>query len=93
MEILTILLYIVGIVLLVILCILGIKLIIAVDKFSSLADNITEKVDSFNGALNIMNKACNGIASVSDSFVFGISNLVSKVLKYLKKKENDSDEM
>ena len=53
-------------------------------------DNIEEKVNTFNGALSVVKTAADGIASISDSVLFGISSAVSKVFnRFTKKKEDD----
>jgi len=89
-QFLPILLYTAGLILLIVLIVLGIKLIGVVDKFDRIADNVEEKVNSFNGALAVFNKAANGIASISDSVVFGITSAISKVFgKNKKNKEDD----
>lgn len=87
---LPIILYIVAIVLLVILIILGLRLLKLLDKVDVLVDNIEEKVNTFNGALSVVKTAADGIASISDSVLFGISSAVSKVFnRFTKKKEDD----
>lgn len=87
---LPIILYVVAIILLVILIILGIRAIKVLDKIDALVDNIEEKVKTFNGALSIVKGAADGIASISDSVIFGISSAVSKVFnRFTKKKEDD----
>lgn len=89
-SLLPILLYITGLILLIILIILGIKLIEVVDKFNRIADNIEEKVNTFNGALAIFNKAADGIASISDSVVFSVTSAITKIFnKARKSKEED----
>ena len=50
-----------------------------------------EKVNSFNSALAVMNRAANGIASVSDSFMNGVSLAVTKLLNIFNKKKKKED--
>lgn len=82
-------LYIVGIILLIILIILGIKCICIIDKIDKVVDNIENKVNSFNGALSIITKVSDGIASIGDSVIFGIASTVSKIINKIKSKEED----
>lgn len=90
---LPIILYVVAIILLVILIILGIRAIKVLDKIDALVDNIEEKVNTFNGALSIVKGAADGIASISDTVLFGISSAISKIFnRFNKKKESDFDE-
>ena len=88
---LPIVLYIVAIVLLVILIILGIKLIKVIDKVDRVVDNVEEKVNSFNGALAVMSKAADGIASISDSVINGVSLAVTKLINKFNKKKKEED--
>ena len=92
---LPIVLYIVAITLLIILIILGIKLINLIDKVDRDVDSVEEKVNSFNGALAVMTKAADGIASISDSVINGVSLTVSKLMntftKRSKKKKEEED--
>ena len=86
-TILPIILYIVAIILLIVFTIVGIKLVNLLDRIDDLVDNVEEKVDSFNGAISIMSKAANGIATFGDSMIVGISSIVSKVFNKKSKEE------
>ena len=86
-------LYVVAIVLLVVLIVVAFKLIKILDKIDRIADNVEDKVNSFNGAISVMKTAADGIANISDTVVFGVSSAVSKLVnKFVKKKEEDEDE-
>ncbi len=86
-------LYVVAIVLLVVLIVVAFKLIKVLDKIDRIADNVEDKVNSFNGAISVMKTAADGIANISDTVVFGVSSAVSKLVnKFVKKKEEDEDE-
>ncbi|MCI8460411.1 MAG: hypothetical protein HFE81_03335 [Bacilli bacterium] len=86
---LPIILYIVAIILLIILIVLGIKCIAILDKIDRVVDNIEEKVNTFNGALSIIGKVSDGIASIGDSVIFGITSAVSKIFNKVKSKEEN----
>lgn len=86
-------LYVVAIVLLVVLIVVAFKLIKILDKIDRIADNVEDKVNSFNGAVSVIKTAADGIANISDTVVFGVSSAVSKLVnKFVKKKEEDEDE-
>ena len=84
---LPIILYIVGIILLIVLIILCIKCIYLLNKVDRVVDNIEEKVNTFNVAISIINKVSDGIASIGDSVLFGISSAVSKIFNRRRTKE------
>lgn len=52
-------------------------------------DNIEEKVNTFNGAISIISKVSDGIASIGDSVIFGITSAISKVFNKIRSKEED----
>lgn len=85
---LPIVLYIVAIILLIILIMVGLRLLRILDRIDVIVDNVEEKINSFNGAIQVFSKAATGIANFSDSVVFGITNTVSKIF-HKKKKEED----
>ena len=88
---LPIVLYLVAIVLIVVFIIVGIKLINVLDKVDRVVDNVEDKINSFNGALAVMTKTADGIASISDSVInsvsLGVSRLVNVFHRRKKKKE------
>ena len=79
----------VAIILLIVLTIVGIKLISILDKVDKVVENVDEKVNSFNGLFSVLGRTADGLASISDSIVFGVSSAVSKVFNKYKKKEED----
>ncbi len=80
------LLYIAGITLLIVLIIVGIKLINILNRVERIADNVETKVSSFDHVFTSLGKMADGVANISDSIVFTITNAMSKIFK---KKEED----
>jgi len=82
------LLYIAAIVLIIIFIIVGIKLIGILDKTDKVIDDLSEKVHSFDNAVNVLSKTADGFANISNSFMFGVSNALSKIFKKKFKEED-----
>lgn len=89
--ILPVMLYVVAIILLIILIIVGLKLIKILDKVDRIAENVEEKVNTFNGAFRILKTAADGVASIGDSIVSGITNVVSRFIKNKNKSYEEED--
>ena len=86
-------LYVVAIILLVVFIVVGFKLIKLLDKIDRIADNVEDKVNSFNGAFSVIRNAADGIASISDTVTFGVSSAISKIVnKFSRKKEENEYE-
>ena len=81
-------LYLVTIVLVVILIVVALRFLRMMDKVDAILDNIDEKVNSFNGAFTVIKSAADGIASISDSFVYNATTALSKVFGLFNKKKN-----
>ena len=95
-EILPIILYILGSILLGILIVLGIKLINVMNKMEKVVDDINTKVSSLNGVFSIIDATTDKLALLSDRMVDGISLIIRKLFakknKKSKEKENDDNE-
>ena len=89
-EVLPIILYILGSILLVVLIILGIKLIITMDKIDKVVDNISAKAESLNGVFSIIDSTTNKLALISDKMADTITSLVRKIFN--RKKEEEENE-
>lgn len=87
-------LYVVAIVLLVVLIIVGLKAIKVLDRIDCLADNLEDKINSVNGAISVIKTASDGIANITDTFIYNTSNVISKLFGKNKNdyKEDDFDE-
>ena len=95
-EVLPIILYILGSILLGILIVLGIKLINVMNKMEQVVDDINTKVSSLNGVFSIIDATTDRLALLSDRMVDGISLIIRKLFakknKKSKEKENDDNE-
>ena len=95
-EVLPIILYILGSILLGILIVLGIKLINVMNKMEKVVDDINTKVSSLNGVFSIIDATTDKLALLSDRMVDGISLIIRKLFakknKKSKEKENDDTE-
>ena len=76
---LPVILYVVAIILLIILIILGIRLIKVLNKVDRVMDNVEEKINTFDGALAVLKTASDGVASITDNLVFGVTSAISKI--------------
>ena len=88
-EWLTIVLYALGSILLVVLIILGIKLIITMNKIEVVVDDINKKVKTLDGFFSLVDTTTDKLAMLSDKFVDMTSSLVKKIFK---RKEEKIDE-
>lgn len=86
------LLYILGSILLVVLIILGIKLIITINKIDAIVDDINGKVTKLNGLFQIIDNMTDKLALVSDKVVDGLSFLIRKVFTRNKENGKESEE-
>ena len=89
-EILPIILYVLGSILLVVLIILGIKLIVTMNKIENVVDDINTKVKSLNGLFSMIDYTTDKLALLSDKFVDTVSSLIRKI--FVRKEEKDNNE-
>ena len=80
-EILPIILYVLGSILLVVLIILGIKLIITMNKIENVVDDITKKVKSLDGLFSIIDMTTDKLAMLSDRIVDMVAVFIKKVFR------------
>lgn len=91
LEFLQILLYMLGSILLVVLIVLGIKLIITMNKIEVVVDDISIKVGKLNGLFSVIDATTDKLSMLSDKMVDAVSVLIRKVFKR-KKRKDDIDE-
>ena len=87
----TTMLYILGSTLLIVLIILGIKLIITMNKIENVVDDINVRVDKLNGLFNIIDYTTDKLAIVSDKMVEGVSYVLKKMFFKKNKKKEEKD--
>ena len=88
-EWLTIVLYALGSILLVVLIILGIKLIITMNKIEVVVDDVTKKVKTLDGFFSLVDVTTDKLAMLSDRFVDMATSLVKKIFR--RKEENNNE--
>ena len=88
-EILPLVLYFLGSILLVVLIILGVKLIITMNKIENVVDDISTKVKSLNGLFSIIDTTTDKIALISDRVVDVVSSIIRRIFKRKEDSENN----
>lgn len=91
LEFLQILLYMLGSILLVVLIVLGVKLIITMNKIEVVVDDISIKVGKLNGLFSVIDATTDKLSILSDKMVDAVSVLIRKIFKR-KKRKDDIDE-
>ena len=92
LEFLPIVLYLLGITLLVILIILGIKLIHTVDKTNEILEDAYNKTKSLDGVFDVIDKFTDTVSNINDSVVGIVSGIVSKIVNRKKNKEEEDED-
>lgn len=90
-DVLSIILYILGSILLIVLIILGIKLIITMNKISEITDDISTKLKSLNGFFSVIDFTTDKLATITDKFVEAVTSLIRRMFRQ-KKEEEYKDE-
>ena len=80
-EVLPVILYILGAILLVALIVLTVKLTITIHKIDKVVDNITEKVTALDGVFSVVNAVSNKFTFITDKVVNIIYSLIEKITK------------
>ena len=86
------LLYIAGLVLLIVLIVLAVKCISVVDKCDKILENLDEKVNSLNGAFNVVKRISNGVGLIGDKIVDSANGFVEKIINKKNGEEYDDYE-
>lgn len=87
-EELTVVLYGLGSILLVVLIILGIKLIITMNKIEVVVDDINKKVKTLDGFFSMIDFTTDKLAMLSDRFVDAATSLIKKLFR---RKEDETN--
>lgn len=88
-ELLPVIIYFLLIILLVIGIILGIKLIISIDKINYLVDDVTKKVKSLDYVFSMFDLVSNKLVFISERVISFITGLIGKISNLKNKKEED----
>lgn len=80
-EILPIILYVLGSILLIVLIILGVKLIITMNKIENVVDDINSKVKTLDGFFSVIDFTTDKLAMLSDKVVDTITLFIKKVFR------------
>ena len=80
-EVLPVILYILGSVLLVALIVLTVKLIITMNKIEKVVDNITIKVKTLDQAFDMIGVVTQKFSAIPDKVIDGVSLLIDKIFK------------
>lgn len=88
--VLPVLLYSFGIILLIVLIILGMKAIRILEKMDLVVDDISRKVSTLDGFFYAIEKATDGINSITDKVSYTVINMISKIFR--KKKKGKEEE-
>ena len=89
-DALTVVLYVLGSILLVVLIILGIKLIITMNKIEVVVDDINKKVKTLDGFFSMIDFTTDKLALLSDRFVDAATSVIRRLFK--RKEEEKSNE-
>ena len=93
-SVLITMMYLLGVILLVILIILGLKMINLVDKSNEILDDVNDKVKSLDGLFNAINMTTSTLSSIGDKIMNGVTSIFGKIVgrKRKNKKEDLFDE-
>ena len=90
-EFLPIILYILGSILLVVLIILGIKLIMTINKLNLTLDDVNKKIKSLDGLFNVIDYVTEKTEAISDTVVKFTTSLISKIFNKKESEENENE--
>ena len=91
-EIFQVILYILGSILLITLIVFTIKLMKTLKKVDKIVDDVDNKMQSLNGAFDIIDTTTNALSSISDKVVDFIVNGLLGIFNRKNKKEEIEDE-
>ena len=92
LEVFPLILYSLGIILLVILIILGIKLIKTVNQANAILEDAYNKSKSLNGLFHAIDAVTDTLSSISDSIVANLTAIIGKVFHGRKNKTKENGE-
>ena len=90
LEALTVILYVLGSILLIVLIILGIKLIVTMNKIEDVVEDINKKVKTLDGLFSLIDMTTDKLAMLSDKVVDVVTLFVKKIFR--RKEEGNNNE-
>lgn len=88
--ILSVLLYVFGIILLMVLIILGIRMFNILEKADRVLDNIDKKVNSLDSLFDVIDRATVGINSITEKVSISMFNMISRIFSRKKKNKEEN---
>lgn len=92
MEFFEIMLYVLGSILLVVLIVLGIKLIISVERINAILESVEKKVKTVDKVFNVVDKVADSCAIVSERVVDVLDSGLAKLFVRKSKKIKELEE-
>lgn len=92
MDFLVVMLAVLGIILLSILIVLGIRLIMITSRVDILLDDLEKKMQTANRVFNVINKVSDSVSFVSDKMIDTIAGIISKLFTKKDKKIESEEE-
>lgn len=93
MEVLEIILYLLGSILLGTLIVLSVKLIKSIDRINLLLDSVEQKMKTVDQVFGVIDKAADSFALLSDKLVDGLSGIISKLFTRKNKTKKIKEEL
>ena len=91
-AVLPVTLYILGIILLIIFIVIGVKILRTMNKISNVIDDVNEKVKSLNKVFNIIDFTTDKLSFLSDKIVDSITSFIVRLFKKKEKNEEREEE-
>ncbi len=91
-ALLPVILYSLGIVLVIVLIILGLKAIETLTKMNALIDDAQNKLNSLNGFFNIMDTVTDKVSVITDTVVSTVTSVITSIFKKRKKKKEEIED-
>ena len=82
---------ILGSILLIVLIILGIKLIVTMNKIENVVDDINGKMKSLNGFFSIIDFTTDKLSLITERFVDAVSSLIRRIFNRNRTVENNNE--
>lgn len=91
-SLLPVILYSLGIVLVIVLIILGIRSIQMVTKINIILDETKDKLDSLNSFFNIMDTINDKMSAITDTMISAVTSMITSIFKRRKNKKEEIED-